>query len=177
MWASDGQNGQNEQHVHVIVVARCGDLRMGIPAGVVRKVVAAPLPSPLPQAPAIVAGLLNLHGTPLVVVDLARRGAAARDAVALGSRIVVIDTPERSFGLLCDAVEGTRAIPDEDWRTLDAVIPGTGYLAAGRAGESGLVVLRDPATWLSRGDLDDLAAALGRHASAAHPPHPSGARP
>ncbi|MFG1359939.1 chemotaxis protein CheW [Xanthobacter pseudotagetidis] len=146
-----------------IVVVHCGDLRVGIPVDTVRKVVAAPVPSPLPEAPAIVAGLLNLHGTPLVVVDLARRGGGAREAITLASRIVVVETPSQSFGLLCEAVEGARAISDRDWLALDEIVPGTGYLAAGTAGEEELIVLRDPGTWLSASDVEDLKAAIDRH--------------
>ncbi|MBB6309174.1 chemotaxis protein CheW [Xanthobacter tagetidis] len=148
-----------------IVVARCGDMRVGIPVDTVRKVIAAPLPSPLPEAPAIVAGLLNLHGEPLVVVDLARRGGGARDAITLASRIVVVETPSQQFGLLCETVEGVRVIGAQDWLALDEIVPGIGYLAASAAGEEQLIVLRDPGTWLSASDVEDLRVAVDRHQS------------
>lgn len=150
---------------HAIVVAHCGDLRVGIPVETVRKVVAAPVPSPLPEAPAIVAGLLNLHGAPLVVIDLARRGCDAREAITLASRIVLVETPSQYFGLLCETVEGVRVIGDQDWLALDEIVPGTGYLAACTAGGEELIVLRDPGAWLSASAIEDLRATIDRHHS------------
>lgn len=145
-----------------VVVARCGPIRIGVPVHAVRKVVAAPLPVPLPDAPASVAGLVNLHGTPLVVLDLARRGAAARDSIALGGRIVIVETALRRCGLLCEAVEGTLDLPEAAWQSVEDLVPGARHVVAGTAGDADLVVLRDPDTWLSDAEAHDLAAALAR---------------
>ncbi|MEP9355928.1 chemotaxis protein CheW [Xanthobacter sp. KR7-65] len=145
-----------------VVVVRCGELRIGVPVSAVRKVVAAPLPQLLPGAPVVVAGLVNLHGTPLVVLDLARRGAAARDGVCEESRIVVVETADQRWGLLSERVEGTMSVEGWTWQDTDAIVPGTGYIAGGIAGEPGVLVLRDPAVWLARGEAGDLSAALAQ---------------
>ena len=152
-----------------VVVGRCGATRVAVPVHAVVKVVAAPLPARLPDAPARVAGLVNFHGTALVVLDFAQRGAAARDAVTLDARIVVVDTPQRRWGLLCEEVEGTLHLSAADWHAFDELMPGVDYLAAGRAGEADLIVLRDPATWLSEGEVEDLDAALKRHQKETRP--------
>jgi len=148
---------------HSVVIARCGPLRIGVPVHVIRKVVAAPLPVPLPDAPASVAGLVNLHGSPLPVLDLARRGASVRDALTLEARIVIVDTARRAYGLLCEGIEGTRTLSETDWQSMDDLVPGAGYLVAGVAGEDGLIILRDPDTWLSQADGHDLEAAMACH--------------
>lgn len=147
---------------HDVVVARCGGLRLGVPLDAVHKVVAAPLLTPLPDAPARIAGLANLHGTALVVLDLSGKGAAA-GRPALDARLVVMETAQRVCGLLCDSVEGTLHLPDEAWQALDDLIPGAGYLAGGRSGEDDLIVLRDPDGWLAASDEHDLQRALERH--------------
>lgn len=148
---------------HTILVAQCGALRVGVPVDAVRRVVAAPLPASLPGAPPIVAGLLNLHGAPLVVVDLSRRGERARAAVTLESRIVIVETEEHRCGLLCESVEGTRSVDHNAWQAMDEIVPGTAYLAAGEPGAEGLILLHDPAAWLSTSEAHDFQAALERH--------------
>ncbi len=149
-----------------IVIVRCGPLRIGLAAGVIRKVVAAPRPIPVPEASRIVAGLINLHGVPLVVVDPVRRGAGA--PVARDSRIVVLETRPQPVGLLCDSIDGIRAIPDRDWLEIDALVPGAGILAAAGA-DGGLILLRDPDLWLDAADADALEPAIAQHFAAAPP--------
>jgi len=147
---------------HDVVVARCGDLRLGVPLEAVHKVVAAPLLTPLPDAPARVAGLANLHGAPLVVLDISGSALPA-GRPGLEARLMVVETARRRCGLLCDGVEGTLRLPEDAWHALDDLVPGAGYLAGGSADEQGLVVLRDPDGWLSEGDDQQLRQALERH--------------
>lgn len=150
---------------HDVVVARCGGLRLGVPLEAVDKVVAAPLLTPLPDAPTRVAGLANLHGTPLVVLDISGTAVPA-GRPEVDARLMVVKTAQRRCGLLCDQVEGTLRLPEEAWRALDDLVPGAGYLAGSRAGEEDLIVLRDPDGWLSEGDEQQLRQALERHRAA-----------
>lgn len=147
---------------HDVVVARCGGLRLGVPLEAVHKVVAAPLLTPLPDAPARVAGLANLHGAPLVVLDISGNALPA-GRPGLEARLMVVETAQRRCGLLCDRVEGTLRLPENAWRALDDLVPGAGYLAGSDPDEHDLVVLRDPDGWLSEGDDQQLREALERH--------------
>jgi len=151
---------------HHMVVARSGRFRLAIPVHSLRKVVATPEVMPLPGAPAVVTGLINLHGTPLVVLDPARPAGEAPRQPALATSVAVVETERRSFGLLCEAVEGVVDMPETAWRSLDDLVPGVGYLAAGTAGAADLIVMRDPDQWLSAAQEHDLQLALDRHASA-----------
>ncbi|MEP9380543.1 chemotaxis protein CheW [Aquabacter sp. CN5-332] len=141
---------------------RCGGLRIGVPVAYVRRAVPAPLPVPLAGVSASVAGLVNFHGEPLVVLDPACRGAAARDAVTLNSQIMIIDAAHGPFGLLCDGVENARPLPAQAWHSLQDLMPGAGYLAAGTVADEGLIVLCDVDAWLSHKDMCDLEVALER---------------
>lgn len=146
-----------------LLVVHCGQRRFGVPVAAIRKVVAAPRPWPLPDAPAIVAGVVNLHGTPLVVLDPARRGAAASADMTLASRIVIISTQARPYGLLCDSVGTVLATAETQAQPLDALLPDSGLVAVLRGPDGGMIVLRDPESWLAGRDarmLDDALAHL-----------------
>jgi chemotaxis signal transduction protein len=137
-------------------------LRLGVPLEAVHKVVAAPLLTPLPDAPTRVAGLANLHGAPLVVLDISGTTVPA-GRPELEARLMVVETTQRRCGLLCDQVEGTLRLPEEAWGALDDLVPGAGYLAGSRPGEEDLIVLRNPDSWLTEGDEQQLRQALERH--------------
>ena len=62
----------------------------------------APL-TPLPDAPALIEGVLDLRGTVLPVVDLARVLARGRSDGGLRARIVVLEVDRLVLGLWVDA--------------------------------------------------------------------------
>ncbi len=154
-----------------LLVARCGQLKIGVPALAIRKVVAAPRTLSLPDMPAVVAGIIDLHGAPLIVLDLARRGAAAGGAITLDSRIAVLSVPGRSVGLLCDAVEGVRPIAPAEAQALSDFLPRAGYPAALPVGDGSMILLFDPEDWLSGSTAEAVDAAL-RQLPAAAPEAP-----
>lgn len=58
----------------------------------------------LPFAPDYIKGMINLRGSILVVVDLARRLGFAKTEPNSASVVVVVESAGRSLGLLVDAV-------------------------------------------------------------------------
>jgi purine-binding chemotaxis protein CheW len=58
--------------------------------------------TPVPNAPPFVAGVANLRGEVVPVVDLRARLGLTATEVGLGTRIVVADVDERRVGLLVD---------------------------------------------------------------------------
>lgn len=58
----------------------------------------------LPFAPDYIKGMINLRGSVLVVVDLARRLGLAQTEPGSASVVVVVESAGRSMGLLVDAV-------------------------------------------------------------------------
>src|SRR5688572_3677891 len=56
-----------------VLVFEVGGVRYGLPASQVREIVRAVTIVPLPRAPAIVEGVVNVHGTVVPVLDLRTR--------------------------------------------------------------------------------------------------------
>ncbi|WP_151637061.1 chemotaxis protein CheW [Noviherbaspirillum aerium] len=65
----------------------------------------------LPQAPAFVAGLMNLHGSPVPVIDLCRLACGRSHAARFDTRILLVEYPMgegqvHRLGLIAEQVEG-----------------------------------------------------------------------
>lgn len=115
----------------------------------------------VPQAPAFIAGVLNLRGRVLPVVDLRKRlGLPARDYDA-STRIVVVDVRGKAVGLAVDAVREVLAIPESDIAPgppLQAGVYTELVCGTGKVGQ-GLIILLDINNLLAPGE--ESAAAAG----------------
>lgn len=89
-------------------------------------------PTALPHAPDHVLGLVNLRGTVLPVIDLARRlGLGEGDAGVAGRKVVIVAMlGERVFGLVVDAVSDILSVPAEAMRPVPAIgdVPDAGVV-------------------------------------------------
>jgi purine-binding chemotaxis protein CheW len=66
--------------------------------------------TPIPGAPAFVLGLTNLRGEILSIVDLHAFFELPNPGLTDRSRVIVLRSPKMEFGILADAVMGTRRI-------------------------------------------------------------------
>ena len=94
-----------------LVTVRLGSQLIGIPIDRVRDVFQVPAIAPVPLAPAGVAGLANLRGRIVLLVDLAARlGLIAHPPK--GARMAVgIDWHGETYGLLVDSVGDVLHVP------------------------------------------------------------------
>lgn len=105
--------------------------RYGLPLRAVARVLPVVALKHIPGAPDFVAGLMDLHGTPVPVLDISRLAGLAAEQIWLDSRIVLIDyvldaaTP-RQLGLLVEHVVGIETVVDAALR--DAGIDGAPFL-------------------------------------------------
>ncbi|MDP1860176.1 MAG: chemotaxis protein CheW [Gemmatimonadaceae bacterium] len=96
-----------------LLVVDAGGVLLGVDSVLVREIVPARSMTRLPGAPPCVRGLLNVRGTLVTVVDVAKRFGAG--VVGLDERSVVILVADaRTLGLLVDDVQEVRVFEDED---------------------------------------------------------------
>ena len=69
--------------------------------------------TPLPQSPAFIAGVINLRGAVLPIMDLAARLGFSSSVTSARSVIIVVKVGERMVGLLVDAVSDILMITDD----------------------------------------------------------------
>lgn len=125
--------------------------RYGLPASLVRKIVRAVQPAPVPglSPGAALEGLVDLHGEVVPLFDLrAAFGLPARP-VAASDHLVVLDLAARAVVVRADAVLGLLAVEASalaEARGLTGPLP---YLAGVLRLPDGLVLLADPERFLT----------------------------
>ena len=117
--------------------------RYALPLDVVARVLPAAALKALPLAPAWVAGLLDLHGEPVPVLDISRLAGLAPEQVWVDTRIVLVDyrLPDgalRKLGLLAEHVTGIETI--EPASLADPGVAGAAFL--GQVASSGAGMLQ-----------------------------------
>ena len=116
--------------------------------------------SPLPGAPTILAGVINLHGSVVPVVDLRRRLGLAPRPYGLRAHLLLVTSPRRRLALSADQVLGVRTIPEDSVLPSRLVAPGLGALAGIAALPDGLLFIHDLEAVLSDEDEACLERAL-----------------
>lgn len=128
-----------------VLVFQIGDDRYGLPLAVIARVLPAAALKQVPQAPAYVAGLMDLHGEPVPVLDLSRLAGQAPEQVWFDTRIVLVDYPvaggTRPLGLLAEHVAGVETLAADALR--DAGIDGAPFLGQVSSGAQGMLQLVD----------------------------------
>jgi purine-binding chemotaxis protein CheW len=97
-----------------------------IPLPSVERVLPMVAVSPLPKAPAIALGVINLHGQILPVLDIRRRFGLPPREYGLTARLLVARTSQRTLAMPVDEVMGVSEVATEAITSPDAVLPGLG---------------------------------------------------
>lgn len=116
--------------------------------------------SPLPQAPAIVLGVINFHGQVIPVLDLQCRFGHSSNIYGLSSCLLVAQTSRRRLALPVHEVLGVQEVAAETVTLPDAVFPRIGLVAGIVALSDGLLFIHDLDTFLSLDEERRLTEAL-----------------
>ena len=98
-----------------LLTFRVGDSEYSVDIMSVREIRGWTPTTSLPHAPEYVRGVINLRGTILPVLDLARRLGLEDDGPDDRNVIIVVDVGGRAVGLRVDAVSDILTIPDTDF--------------------------------------------------------------
>ena len=143
----------------VTVFTLC-ERRFGLPLGSVDRVLPVVAVTPLPNAPPVVRGLIDLHGEIIPVVDLHVRFGLPSRELALDDRLLVARTPTRRIAMLIDDVTGVVELDPDDVVPVDTVVRGTEHLRAVAKLPDGIVLIQDLDAFLSFDEELSLDAAL-----------------
>ena len=134
--------------------------RYALPLNDVERVLPMVAVSPLPQAPAVVLGVINLHGQVIPVLDLRRRFGLPICDYGLTARLLVVRTSRRILALAVDEVLGVREVAPETITRPDALLPGIGHVAGIVTLLDGLLFIHDLEVCLSLEEERRLTDAL-----------------
>jgi purine-binding chemotaxis protein CheW len=136
--------------------------RYALPLEDVRELVRAVRLTPLPRAPAVVEGLLDLRGELLPVLDVRRRFRLPARRLSPSDHLIVAQAGARRFALRVDRAEGLLALEPGQFDASPRELPGVGYVAGALKLPDGLVLLHDLRTFLSQAEALELEEALAK---------------
>ncbi|WP_309892346.1 chemotaxis protein CheW [Archangium sp.] len=136
--------------------------RYALPLEDVRELVRAVRLTPLPRAPAVVEGLLDLRGELLPVLDMRRRFRLPARRLSPSDHLIVAQAGARRFALRVDRAEGLLALEPGQLDPSPRELPGVGYVAGALKLPDGLVLLHDLRTFLSQAEALELEEALAK---------------
>lgn len=137
--------------------------RYALALGAVERVVPMVAMSPLPRAPAIALGVINVHGAVVPVVDVRRRfGLPARD-FGVTTRLVLARAGRRTLAVPADDVLGVAEVAAESVVPPGALLEGIGHIAGVVALPDGLMFIHDLDAFLSPDEEQRLGEALDRN--------------
>lgn len=136
--------------------------RFALDLPVVQELARAVSVVPLPRAPAVVEGVIDVRGTLVPVLDLRGRFGLPASPLRPSDHLVLARAADRLVALRCDRAEGIVSLPAGEVEDARRAVPEAGYVAGVVRLPDGLVLVHDLRTFLSGAEgaaLDDSLAA------------------
>lgn len=139
---------------------RVHDITCAVGLGDVREVQRAAALSPLPNAPAVIDGVLNLRGELIPVLNLRRRFRLPESALSPSEHFVIVRAGTRTVALRADRADDIVDAEAETLNGASANLPDVGSIAGAVKTESGVVFVHDVAAFLTQAESVQLDAAF-----------------
>lgn len=143
-----------------LVVFRLDERSYAVHLSQVARVVRAVDCTPLPGAPDIVVGVIDLEGTLLPVLNIRKRfGLPDRD-ITVDDQFIIARASGRTVALIADAVVGVIDHPLDQVVAADKIFPRLDQIEGVVQLEDGLVLIRDLTRFLAQSEEQALELAL-----------------
>lgn len=155
-----GTTGARMDDINRLVTMRLDAGRYALPLVQVQRVIHAIAITPLPKAPQIITGIINMQGQVIPVVDMRRRFSLPERDIALDDHMVIARTSRRDVVLVVDAVEEVIGLPADAIIAGEMILPELEYVDGVIKLEDGLVLIHDLDRLLSLDEETALVEAL-----------------
>lgn len=143
-----------------LVVFTLDQQRYALYLSTVDRVVLTVEVTPLPKAPAIVLGVINIQGEIIPVINIRKRFHLTDQELKVSDHIVIAHTSRRAVALIVDAVSGILELSEERIVAAERILPRTEYVEGVVKLEDGLVLIHDLDKFLSLGEERELDGAM-----------------
>jgi len=150
-----------------LTVFRLDEQRYALPLASVQRVVRAAELTPLPNAPGIILGIIDISGSVLPVINLRRRFDLAEREIKTGDYFLIARMERRTVVLPIDNAEGVIEVPVGEIVNPARIAPGVRQLRGVAKLADGLVLIHDLESFLSLEDEQMLDEALHEEMSGA----------
>ena len=116
--------------------------------------------APLPCTPAFVAGVVNIQGRIVPIINVRRRFHLPEREIALTDQIVIAHTSRRPVGLVVDAVIDVIDFLEQGIASAESILPDMEYVEGVVKLQDGLVLIHDLDKFLSLEEETSLTQAM-----------------
>jgi purine-binding chemotaxis protein CheW len=134
--------------------------RYGIPLADTREVFRIPTISPLPKAPGVIEGIVNIRGAIVPVFNLRRRFGLAEKPPHPAEHLLLAHAGTRAVAMRVDRVIGGLEIEAADIESSHGLTSGKTPFTGVAKLSDGLVLIHDLAAFLEESEADELDTAL-----------------
>ncbi len=145
--------------VTTLLRVHLADAVIGLPAVAVREILRAVAITPVPGAPRIIEGTINVRGEVIAVVDVRRRLSLPNKQLEPHEFLVVLHVDSRTFAFRVDDVDDLVDTGDEMLQSAEGLSPALSGLAGLAARPDGVLVIQDPGAFVSQAEIEALDAA------------------
>ena len=145
-----------------LVAFLLGDRRYALHLRAVQRVIPAVEITPLPKAPEIVLGIINLRGRIIPALDMRRRFRLPEKETGLYDHVIIAATSRRTVALPVDSVEGVIGLAEAEVTAAAEIVPGLEYVEGAVKLKDGMVLIHDLERFLSLDEETALDEALRR---------------
>lgn len=143
-----------------ILLFEVGGGKFGLWSSVVHEALRAVAISPLPAAPDAVLGVINLRGRAIPVLNLRERFHLPAKEIEVSDHLIVAAAGARVVAFQVDRAVGLVEVPERSIAEAREVTQAAEYVDCVIVMPDGLILIHDPATFLSRSEGRALDAAL-----------------
>lgn len=131
------------------VVFTVDTLRFALMADSVDFVTRAAALTPLPNAPAIIEGLVNVRGAVIPAVSVRRRSGCPGRPLSPADYFIITRAQRRTLALIADTVPGLLPFQRDDFTPADAILSDAPHVGGVLKSPDGLILIHDLDRFLS----------------------------
>lgn len=139
-----------------VVVFSIDERQCALPLVTVDRIVRVVEVTPLPKAPQIVLGIINVQGRIIPVINVRKRFLLPEREMELSDQLIIAHTSKRNIALLVEAVSGVIEYPEHEVVTPDEIISGIEYVEGVIKQNDGMIQILDIETILSFEELKSI---------------------
>lgn len=132
-----------------LVVFTLDNRRFALPLPAVERVIRIVEIAPLPRAPEIVTGVVNIQGRVIPIVNIRRRFNMPGRETEISDQLVISRTSKRVVGIIVDEVAGVIECPDDEIVAAEKVLPGMEYVEGVAKLSDGMIFIHNLDRFLS----------------------------
>jgi purine-binding chemotaxis protein CheW len=132
-----------------LVVFALHEGRYGLSLSVVERIVRVVEVTPLPKAPDIVLGVVNVQGRVIPVINVRRRFRLPEREIALTNQMVIARSARRPIALVVDSVTGVLETSEQQSVAAGDVLPELQYVEGVVKLDDGLILIHNLDKFLS----------------------------